>query len=141
MFDNSFEDRLVAWRKFRDGLEISTTPLGDVVCLYSTAPLVSIHIDPWDQTTWPMPWQLLKENQYCDFCIVLGCCYSLQLTDRFKASSFEIHIGMDYANSQTYYLLFVDSNVIGYEPNTVTVKSKLPETLVPQRIYVMPSLH
>lgn len=141
MFNNSFEDRLAAWRKFRDGLETSPTPLEDVIQLYDTAPLVSIHTDPWDQSTWPQPWQLLYNNHYCDFCIVLGRCYSLQLTDRFKTSSFEIHIAMDYANSQTHYLLFVDDCVIGYESTKVTSKSKLPETLVSQRIYVIPPLH
>jgi hypothetical protein len=141
MFNNSFEDRLVAWRSFRDGLETSSTPFDDLVHLYNTAPLVSVHTDPWDQSTWPQPWQLLEDNQYCDFRIVLGRCYSLQLTDRFKASSFEIHIGMDYANSQTHYLLFIDNSVIGYDFNAVMLKSKLPQTLVSQRIYVMPPLH
>jgi hypothetical protein len=140
MFEKSFEDRLVVWRKFRDGLEISTSPLEDVVDFYSIAPLVSTHVDPWDRHTWPHPWQLLDENQYCDFRIVLGYCYSLQLTDRFKASTFEIHIGMDYAKSQTFYMLFVDDHVIGYDP-VLTTKSNLPDTLVSQRIYVMPPLH
>jgi hypothetical protein len=141
MFDRKFEDRLAAWHMFRLGLETSKSPLEDVVALYSTAPVESIHTDPWDQTSWPQPWQLLDENQYCDFRIVLGCCYSLQLTDRFKGSSFEIHIAMDYSKSETYYLLFVDDNVIGYEQGTVTTRSKLPETLVSQRVYVMPSHH
>ena len=141
MFDRKFEDRLAFWQKFRNELETSPTPFEDVIDLYLSASLVSIHTDPWDQTTWPRPWQLIEENQYCDFRIVLGYCYSLQLTDKFKASTFEIHIGMDYSKSQTYYLLFVDNSVLGYEPGVVTTKSSLPETLVSQRVYVMPSHH
>lgn len=141
MFETPFEDRIAFWRNFRDSLETSDTPFEDVIGLYSTAPLMSIHTDPWDQHTWPQPWQLLEQNQYCDFRTVLACCYSLQLTDRFTTARFEIHIGMDYLDSQTHYLLFVNDSVLGYPLNAVTVRSQLPATLVSQRIYVMPPLH
>lgn len=141
MFSNCFEDRLAAWRLFRVGLETSAEPLDDVIQMYATAPLMSIHTDPWDQSTWPQPWQLVDDNQYCCFRIVLGYCYSLQLTDMFKACRFEIHIAMDYKSSQMYYLLFVDDSVLGYQTNAVITTSQLPATLVSQRIYVMPPLH
>ena len=84
MFDKTYEDRLLAWSKFRQGLETSTDPIQDVIDNYNTAPTVSIHTDPWNQDSWPSPWQLILENQYCEFSRVLGMCYSLQLTERFN---------------------------------------------------------
>ena len=107
MFEKNNDQRLQEWSEFRNTLEASSNPIQDTIDFYSQAPTVSIHTDPWDETTWPTPWELVQENQYCDFCIVLGCCYSLQLTERFSGTDFEIHIIIDSKNSATHYLLHV----------------------------------
>lgn len=137
MFDKTYEDRLLAWSKFRQSLESSLDPIQDVIDKYNTAPTVSIHTDPWDQSTWPDPWQLLIENQYCEFARVLGMCYSLQLTDCFNESKFEIHIAIDYKKSTSYYFLVVDKYVIGYY-NSYNDIEELPDSVVAQKIYNMP---
>lgn len=139
MFEKKYEDRLAAWREFRETLEQHSDPLRAVMEFYDRAPRVSIHTDPWDQSIWPTPWELVNENQYCDFARVLGMCYSLQLTDRFKGSNFEIHIGTDISNSSMLYLLFIDDNVIGYGDDHVQ-RADIPDTIVSQRIYSMPAI-
>jgi hypothetical protein len=139
MFEKKYEDRLAAWRDFRETLEVHEDPLQSVMDFYDRAPRVSIQTDPWDQDTWPTPWELVNENQYCDFARVLGMCYSLQLTERFKGSIFEIHIGIDTSNSSLMYLLFVDDRVIGMGESYVHC-SEIPETFLPQKIYPMPSI-
>jgi len=140
MFDNTYENRLASWRDFRESLETVDNPFQEVINNYKKAPYVSIHTDPWTREMWPNPWELINENQYDDFCCVLGMCYSLQLTDRFKGSKFEIHIGIDNETSSTHFLLFVDDTVFGLEDSYVD-KSKLPTTYSPQEIYQMPNLH
>lgn len=140
MFNKNYEERLSLWREFRTSLESSNDPLQEVINFYSLAPLVSIATDPWDQKTWPTPWELLKENEYCDFTTVLGMCYSLQLTDRFFGSNFEIHISTDHEKSETHYLLFVDGQVLGFNRDSYVNKATLPETLISQRVYTMPDL-
>ena len=141
MFDQVYEERLATWRNFRDQLELSASPLEDVIVFYKSAPYVSILTDPWDRSTWLGPWELLYENQYCDFSCVLGMCYSLQLTERFKDKMFEIHIAMDHSKSQTHYLLCVNDYVIGYNEDVPVKQNSLPDSLVSQRIYVMHTLH
>lgn len=138
MFDKTYEHRLIAWVAFRHSLERSKDPIQDVIDCYNTAPTVSIHTDAWNQKSWPDPWQLIQENQYCDFARVLGMCYSLQLTDRFNGSNFEIHITTDYDKSENYYILVVDKYAIGYYNNTYTSVDELPSSLVDQKIYSMP---
>lgn len=140
MFNKDYEQRLTLWREFRERLELSETPIQDAVDFYNLAPSVSIHTDPWDDTTWPGPWELLHENQYCGFCKLLGVCYSLQLTERFNRKTFEIHIGIDHTNTETYYLLFVDDQVIGYNDEIISSKL-LPSTIVSHKTYTMPTLH
>lgn len=135
MFNKSYEERLILWSRFRDSIEDSENPLEDLIDFYSSAPSVSIHTDPYDRTRWPNPWELLEENQYCEFCRVLAYCYSLQLTERFKQSAFEIHIIT--TPEQTRYVLYVDDWILGYEEDTIVHRSELPSNLMPQVVYDM----
>jgi len=140
MFDKTYEIRLALWRDFRNSLEEADDPFRSVLELYNKSPHVNFHTDPWTQSMWPDPWELINENQYDSFCRVLGMCYSLQLTERFKESDFEIHISTDKKNSLTCYLLIVDNVVVNWEDDSQISKSELPDTLVSQTIYTMPSL-
>lgn len=133
----SFEDRLGQWSQFRNRLEAASDPIQVAIDQYRRAPMVSIHTDPYDQTTWPNPWELIKENQYCKFCKLLGICYSLQLTDSFSEVEFEIHIRRSDKNSETYYLLFVGDRVVGYDGDTHVAISELPSDLELQHRYTV----
>ena len=139
MYNKKYEERLAAWSEFRSSLEDSKTPFLDVVEFYASAPKTRYAVDPWGQSTWPDPWQLLEENLYCEFSVVLGMCFSLQLTDKFSGSNFEIHICTNNEKAETHYLLFVDNNVIGYDGGVV-LKEEMPEALYSQMIYSMPGL-
>jgi len=139
MFDLSYEPRMESWRTFREEIETVDDPYQSVIDLYKTAPTVSIHTDPWDNSTWPSPWELIYENQYCPFCRVLGQCYSLQLTERFKDSAFEIHIGIDKKKSETLYMLAIDDIYIVDEQ--VINKSKIDTSVTIQKKYNMTANH
>ena len=134
-----YEKRLAAWQEFRDSLEDSENPLQSVIDYYDQAPRVSINTDPWDNATWLDPWELIHANQYCKFCSVLGMCYSLQLTERFKDSNFEIHIGIDRERSRTVFLLMIDDIVIGWNEGLIN-RSELSTALQIEKIYPMPPL-
>lgn len=140
MFSDTYERRLQAWHDFRNTLEDSETPLEDTTNFYKDCPRVSINTDPYDNSTWPDPWQLVYENTYCEFCILLGICYSLQLTERFSRDSFEIHITLDKEKSQTNYLLYVNDWCIGYDYDSPVLSNTLPKNLTVEKSYVMPCL-
>jgi hypothetical protein len=137
MFDKKYEDRLRAWVEFRAQLEKSDDPFKDVIDYYNRAPLVRIVVDPYDETTWLDPWTLLYENKYCEFSIILGIAYSLQLTDRFSASKFEIHICTDKDNSEVKYLLFVDDTVLGFYRDRAISAKELPKSLHIEKQYTL----
>ena len=139
MFNLGYDDRLSKWREFRETLNNSTNPIKDVVRFYRLAPTVSIHTDPYNVKSWPGPWELLHENQYCNFCKVLGMCYTLQLTESFNGKTFEIIIGRDIENDTKLYLLSIDKEVIGLDDNYVHV-DQLPESIIIERNYSMPEL-
>jgi len=141
MFEKAYEMRVKEWRDFRAFLEYATNPVQLAIDKYKGAPAVDIQTDPWDKETWPEPWELILENQYCDFCKLLGIFYSLQLTDRFSDIAFEIHIAIDKEKEKTYYLLFAEDLVIGYDDALCVHKTKLPSSLESQMVYDMKHLN
>tara|TARA_B110000240_G_scaffold182086_1_gene214592 strand:- start:791 stop:1216 length:426 start_codon:yes stop_codon:yes gene_type:complete len=138
MKNNTYEVRLAEWSNFRKSLEASNDPIQNVIDYYKKFPVVSIHTDPYDMTSWPDPWELIYENEYCEYCILLGMCYTLQLTDRFSTSDFEIHITLDEINSEHYYLLYVEDRVLGYEKNKHVSQSEINNKFISQCVYQMP---
>jgi len=129
MFDKQFEERLILWREFRGSLESSKDPIQEAIDFYNQAPYCSIAADPYTPSSWPDPWELLEENNYCAFVKILAICYTLQLTDVLSQASYEIHITQDNAKSATYYLLYVDDRVVGFNGETHVHKSELPATM------------
>ena len=124
MNDLNYEQRLSEWSTFRDSLEASEDPLQDVINYYNKIPTVSIQTDPYTPSTWPSPWELINENMYCDFCRVLGMCYSLQLTDRFKGTKFEIHIGINKTKREVKKVINDQNNPCPFQ--FISVFSTIP---------------
>lgn len=140
MFNKKYEERLALWSEFRENLETSEDPYQDVVNFYRHVPLVSIHTDPWDKSRWPSPWELIHDNQYCEFCRVLGYCFSLQLTERFKDDSFEIHIITSRERGYLYLLVVNQKWVLGYDEDKPVTYDSVSEKLESQLVYDMSDL-
>lgn len=112
MFDLNEIDRLRKWKEFRVSLENSSTPFEDVALFWSNAPFVNQYLDPFKSKSWPDPWRLVIDNRYDELGIVLGMCYTLQLTERFKGSKYEIHMSMPSTKQDKKFLLLVDDGIV-----------------------------
>lgn len=132
---------LKSWYDFRTTLEIVPDPIKATTSYFLSKPRVKIYTDPYDQSTWPTPWELITENEYCPFNLLLGICYTLQLTERFKDISPQIAIAVDSKSKTVYYLLLVEENVFGYLEDEWTTVQKLPKSLKMQKIFNMVPLH
>lgn len=133
--------RLDAWYKFRQQLEDSSDPFLDVAKFFLRLPRVKFYTDPYDQSRWPTAWELISENEYCEFNLILGICYTLQLTERFKNSQATINVALDPINKTVYYLLKIEDKVYGYaDEEWISIKD-LPKSLRMQKIYHMKQLH
>jgi hypothetical protein len=140
MFDKKYEDRLRAWADFRSQLEFSNDPIQDTIDFYNRAPLVNIQVDPYDENTWLDPWTLLRENNYCNFALILGIAYTLQLTTRFSDTDFEIHICTNKEKSEVKYLLYVGNQVIGYQRDKAVNAEIISISYVIEKKYCLPKL-
>lgn len=135
------DQRLEDWYKFRQQLEFSKSPFEDCAQYFSRVPKVKIYTDPYDQNTWPTAWELIDENEFCPFNIVLAICYTLQLTTHLQSISPSIRIAIDKVNKTVYYLLFIDDKVYGFDDRGWISAELLPTTLNYLKIYSMPPLH
>ena len=141
MFEKDFVSRMTQWRSLRSDIDRSNNPIQDVLDFWNQAPTSRIASDPYDDETWPNPWEMIKENIYCDFTKILAIYYTLQLTERFSQSVFEIHIVLDKEESDLKYLLFVDNQVIGYYNDRSVDIQELPTLQCQMRYDNLPSYH
>lgn len=130
-----------SWYKLRQQLETVEDPLILVAKFFQRLPRTKWYTDPYDQTNWPTPWELIEENEYCEFNLILGMCYTLQLTERFKKSKPLINVAIDTINKTVYYLLLIEDKVYGYVEEEWVDATTLPKTLKMQKIYSMSPLH
>jgi hypothetical protein len=114
------QDRLAAWKQFRDTLETSKTPFEDVAELWSLAPFVSPYLNYQNPNSWPDPWHLVLDSRLDDLAIALGMLYTIKLTERFANTRCDIY-RVKAPSTETYsYALVVDNQyVLNYEYNRV----------------------
>ena len=122
----TFEERLLSWSKFRTRLETSDTPLLALIEFYEGATLKSNKVDPWKIDSWPTAWELINQNRYCAFLLILGYYYSLKNTTRFENSDYSILILQDNTNGYITYRLRIGKNFLGYDKK---ILDELPENL------------
>jgi len=117
MFPDNYYKRITVWQDLRNDIETAKDPFELLFTFWNAVPTNSISTDPYDEKTWPDPWEMILQNDYCEFKKILAILYTLQLTERFSNSSFEIHITLDKDKSRYVYLLSVDNTTIGIYNN------------------------
>ena len=140
MFDLPYEDRLRAWRNFRNYLEESRKPIQDTINFVNQAPVGKLEFNVWNQQEWPQPWELVERNQFSEFSKILLICYTLQLTERFADTKAEIHIGSRVENNEMLFSLHFENQVVGYVYDIPVPLEQVPKSIVSQRIFTMPRL-
>ena len=130
MKNSTYEVRLAEWSSFRQSLETSNDPIQDVIDYYKQVPVVSIHTDPYDMSSWPDPWELVYENEYCEYCILLGMCYTFTLTARFKETHCELYTSVTAEKDPAYMCVIDDKHILGLNHGAVTTKNKLPQNAI-----------
>lgn len=105
MWPNRYEDALLEWNRLRS--EAQKLPLEEALHLvqdwWARAPLVAHYLHPADYEDWPLPWDLLADNTFCDLAKCLGIVYTLLLVDHKEITS--LHI----IQTDNYYVVSVNN--------------------------------
>ncbi len=130
VFNQKTEDRLKAWRQFRDSIETSETPFDDVALFWAKAPYNSKVLDPYYVDSWPDPWKLVIKNHYDLLAIALGMCYTFNLTARFKEARCQLYTSVNTGQDPVYICVVDEQHVLGLDHGAVTTKDKLPQNSI-----------
>jgi len=111
MFKTETDQRLHLWFEFRSNLEVSETPLQDLIDFWNPAPRIPHNhlIDPYFDRDWPTPWEIIERNKYDDFTLTLMMGWTLLMTKRFEKSQMEIRTIVDDRSKRMYNVLCVDN--------------------------------
>lgn len=93
-FEKPIDDRIIAWRSWRNDLENLSTEdaLKNVAESWSRVPTVLHYLSPDQPSHWPNPWELVTDNIYCDLSICLGMFYSLALIESHEIQDLTLQI-------------------------------------------------
>lgn len=112
VFDLHGQDRLLAWKQFRDQLETDHKPLQQVAELWAKAPLVESYMNSTDNSTWPGPWELIMQGRYDTLGIALGIYHSLSLTERFLDHDISIYETCENDTGWINHVVVVDHQYV-----------------------------
>jgi len=77
------QSRLLAWRDWRQQLNQSNDnnidALNKIAQWWKFVPLVNKAVDPWREETWPNPWELVGQGEFCTSAQGLGIFYTMVL--------------------------------------------------------------
>lgn len=125
------EDRITSWAKFRHSLEHSLQPLQDIAEFWSDTKIIPFNraVDPYNQFSWPSPWQIIADNVYDELTLALMIGYTIKLTNKFQNSNVEIRTLVDSNRKQMYNVIYVDNEfVLNYEKSQVVPAEDIPDS-------------
>lgn len=135
VFLQDFFTRLRSWHELRNNLQGSD--LGyictEVDSFWQWCPLSNHYLHPDDIETWPGPWELLNDNEFCYYARALGMIYTLLLLGVDDVDFVE---ALDYNNNEVVLVLVDNAKyVLNYWPNMV-VNNNLNEFSITKRINI-----
>lgn len=119
VFQLNYDSRLQNWYDLRQKLQNADTATKciEIDNWWQSAPLVNHYLHPHELDTWPGPWELINDNEYCPLARGLGMIYTLLLTG---ITDVDFCVGKD-DNDEDVALVTVDNAkyVLNYWPNMV----------------------
>jgi len=124
MWQPRFDDRLLEWRELSN--KSAQLSLEDALVTvdqwWQRAPLTNhyLHLDEYEK--WPLPWDLLADDVYCDLAKCLGIVYTLMLIKHEDIQSIRI------LQLEDFYAVEVNSSyILNYIPNEIVNTNTLPD--------------
>ena len=135
IFLSDFYTRLRAWHDLKEQLENADI---ETICVqvdkfWQRCPMSNHYLHPDEIETWPNPWELLKDNSYCNYARALGMIYTL-LQLGVKNIDF---VDALYDNREDAVLVLVDNAkyVLNWYPDSV-LNTNLAEFTITKRISI-----
>jgi len=110
------------WKAIRTQMETQTEKeqLQSVADFWAQAPLATMAYDPEALDTYPTPWEMMHENDWCANSVAVGMEFTLRLGG-WSADRLRVRMMRDYDLSVQKLILEVDGKyLLNYEYSSVT---------------------
>ena len=123
----SLKERFKRWRLLRtqiNKLSSIDDKINMVIDFWKSTPVSVRSIDPYDNSTWPSPWELLNENVYDENSISLGIAYTLQ----YSGTNCRLLLVQNVDNSEIKLIVLVDNMyILNYNYGSINTKDVMNE--------------
>lgn len=133
------EERLTTWVKLRQQLETIDNPLEAVDKFWKQCFTTAYNknLDPYNQRSWPTPWEIISQNSYDDFTIAVMMGYTLLLSNKFANSQVHIKTMVDKDQTKLYNLLYLDDEyVLNYDQDPVKAQD-IPDSFRLENLVIL----
>jgi hypothetical protein len=113
----SLEERLRIWKEFRNSLSSKDemTQFSMVAEFWAKAPLKTISYDITDASSWPTPWEMIRNNDWCRNSVAIGMENTLRLAG-FPSERMALKFILDREIQAMLLVLVVDCTwVLNYD--------------------------
>lgn len=120
-------EQVSEWKALREEIKnlSDADALQRVARYWAEAPLCKMAYDPEDHTTWPTPWEMVMESDWCPYSVAIGMEFTLRLAG-WNPNRMKLLLIRDYDISDQRMVLKVDDQVVlNYN---VGIVEKYPET-------------
>jgi hypothetical protein len=106
-------DRLVHWKEFRKGLSAmpEEEQLVRTAEYWALAPLASFTHDTEHPESWPSPWEMISDGEWCRNSVAIGMEFTLRLSGWDPARLLLADL-RDYDISDQYFVLIIDGRKV-----------------------------
>ena len=113
------KQRIQRWRKLRKRINEYSNLLEQlqvVLDFWKTTPISTRAIDPFDESTWGTPWEMLHQNDYDENVVSLGMAYTLHYSN----ISCRLLLVQNVEKSDIKLIVLVDNKyVLNYNYNNI----------------------
>lgn len=142
MWSTRYEDRLSSWRRLREDnqnnpLEQALLQIND---WWQQCPWVPYYLHWDDLESWPDPWDLLKDNYFCNLAKALGIVYTIHMLERSDITRLELAVNADSAdnlvlvNEGKYILNWDEGQLLNITSPEVNIKNSIDSQIVTKKI-------
>jgi hypothetical protein len=138
----SYEQRLAEWHRLRESNLDRPLPnaLLNVNDWWQEVPWAPYYLHWDDVDTWPDPWDLLANQQFCSLAKALGIVYTLHMMERSDVKDLQIASGTDSAdnlvlvNEGKYILNWDTGTLLNITSNHIQIKRTIDSRVVTKKI-------
>ena len=119
IWPDSFSARLTSWNQLRQQVQHlpAESALTNINNWWFDAPWRPYYLHWDDQKTWPDPWQLLSDNEYCEVARGLGILYTITLLNRADMAPLDLILtesghNLVLATKEKYILNWEVNNIV-----------------------------